>query len=358
MATGRAVRGFTIIELLVAITIIAILLAVFGTVAGNMIQKARIDATRATILKIDGLLRDRTTAFHVFVDGKETLLRQEIDQIQQGLRQDGIYGVRDKFINILVRKFAFRQYFPQQFQETTRVGPSTRDVGPDGAAGVAGVDDDGNGTVDDDTELGWPTSDDPDRISESSEVLYFALTRLEVFGVPPVAADEFSTSEVADTDNDGLLEFIDAWGNPLRFYRWPTRLIRPGGPGNSVNRNVADLLIKGLPAPPPPTSNERDPLNEDSDDPLSMIQREIDRLGAAGIDVTARVNETNWHTFDTYHVPLIVSTGSDATLGLLEPYDSPNHPGYRFGNLAQPDMALLDALTDNITNRNQRAGGN
>ena len=24
-----------------------------------------------------------------------------------------------------------------------------------------------------------------------------------------------------DTDGDGLPEFVDAWGEPLRFYRWP-----------------------------------------------------------------------------------------------------------------------------------------
>lgn len=33
--------------------------------------------------------------------------------------------------------------------------------------------------------------------------------------------DDFTTKEVADTDGDGLLEFVDAWGEPLQFYRWP-----------------------------------------------------------------------------------------------------------------------------------------
>lgn len=33
--------------------------------------------------------------------------------------------------------------------------------------------------------------------------------------------DDFTSKEVQDTDGDGLLEFVDAWGEPLQFYRWP-----------------------------------------------------------------------------------------------------------------------------------------
>ena len=202
-------------------------------------------------------------------------------------------------------------------------------------------------------------SADPDQNTVSSELLYYMLTRMTVYGVPPVGTDEFTTNEVRDTDGDGLVEFVDAWGVPLRFYRWPTRLIRPALPTDyslpgNVNRNVADLLIKGLPGPPPSSSGQRDALTEDPDDRLGLLKREIDRLLANNIDVTAMVNEQNWHTLDTYHVPLIVSMGPDGMLGLLEPYDATN-----FGTLAQPiDITAIDALTDNITNLNRRAGGN
>ncbi|WP_422929208.1 type II secretion system protein [Singulisphaera sp. PoT] len=33
--------------------------------------------------------------------------------------------------------------------------------------------------------------------------------------------DDFTNKEVQDTDNDGLPEFVDAWGHPLQFFRWP-----------------------------------------------------------------------------------------------------------------------------------------
>ncbi len=34
-------------------------------------------------------------------------------------------------------------------------------------------------------------------------------------------ADDFTNREVQDTDHDGLPEFVDSWGEPLYFYRWP-----------------------------------------------------------------------------------------------------------------------------------------
>ena len=54
-----------------------------------------------------------------------------------------------------------------------------------------------------------------------SETLYAIL----VEGVGPLGSvfsrDDFSDREVKDTDGDGLPEFVDAWGQPLQFFRWP-----------------------------------------------------------------------------------------------------------------------------------------
>jgi hypothetical protein len=54
-----------------------------------------------------------------------------------------------------------------------------------------------------------------------SEMLYALL----VEGSGPLGSvfsrDDFTDKEVKDTDGDGLPEFVDAWGEPLQFYRWP-----------------------------------------------------------------------------------------------------------------------------------------
>lgn len=59
-------------------------------------------------------------------------------------------------------------------------------------------------------------------VTARSEMLYALL----VEGIGPYGSvfnrDDFTEKEVKDTDLDGLPEFVDAWGKPLQFYRWPT----------------------------------------------------------------------------------------------------------------------------------------
>ena len=54
-----------------------------------------------------------------------------------------------------------------------------------------------------------------------AEMLYAIL----VEGLGPLGSvftsDEFTSREVKDTDGDGLPEFVDAWGEPILFFRWP-----------------------------------------------------------------------------------------------------------------------------------------
>lgn len=357
-------RGFSLLELLIVIGIIAFLAAISAVMYANFVETARERATAATIRKIHEQLQQRIAAFNRHLD------QQRLDAVI-AQKQAAVLGMSPQAARILVKKDRFRDAFPQHFAEL---------LGPDGAPGAAGTDDDSNGTSDDLTEIGWPGSDDtpfaksvqsafaagnPDPakhqpLTESGALLYLMITQAEVFGIPPVDQSEFGTKEYGDTDGDGLMEFLDAWGRPLRFYRWPTRLIKPDG--TNINRTVADYLIKGLPAPP--AGGERDPLDEDPDDQIGHLTSPVP------VPLSGLVNETTYHTLDTYHVPLIVSAGADGHLGLFDPNDAAN-----FGTLAQPggpnpspppatltwpadQPTIIEHLLDNITNRNQRAGGN
>ncbi|MGP0068121.1 MAG: type II secretion system protein [Isosphaeraceae bacterium] len=104
--------------------------------------------------------------------------------------------------------------------------------------GYDGVDNDGNGYVDDWKEgVGRPSNNwqadativqtvqanlaNHTHITARSEMLYALL----VEGRGPLGSifnrDDFTDNEVKDTDQDGLPEFVDAWGQPLQFFRWP-----------------------------------------------------------------------------------------------------------------------------------------
>ena len=149
-------------------------------------------------------------------------------------------------------------------------------------------------------------------------------------------------------------------------------------------------------SPPTPLTGDYDQLNEDPDDSFGILLFEAKRLTASGIPMLIAISETNYHTLDTYHRPLVVSAGADGVLGIYEPFhnedinfngildagEDTNSNGFLdVGLLAQPvnedtnlngiqdpgevdfnGNATFDAFAvpiaalDDITNRNRRAG--
>jgi prepilin-type N-terminal cleavage/methylation domain-containing protein len=401
-------RGFTLIEILIVLAIVSALMAGLGVTLANYLTLANEAQTTATLRKIDGLLTERQQALTRYFDSRD--FRRRVKVIHEGLRKGNpsagvpqLLGLASDFVEVIGKKEMLRESLPQRLAEMidTRQVPTPgnpKGLGADGIpdaiqfdeiyktvqwtawpgsvpappgydlTGPSGlplmvpfVDTNGNGSYDADEPLHDPET-------ESAELLHFALTRLEQFGIPATATDDFQANEVADTDNDGLPEFVDGWGNPVRFYRWPTRLVKPFGllgldqaygtagvdddlngtaddpiadideigyPGSDDTyihpeiRRFAALYVDGLPRqpvlvgnPPRPIVGDFDQLNEDGDDPFGILLDEAKRLTnpAIPLNVLSAVNESTFMTFDTYHKPLVVSAGADEVLGLYEPY--------------------------------------
>lgn len=363
----RAARGgFTLVELMIVIGIIAFLAAVLIVAAGPLIGSSKQKATQATLAKIDQLLAKRMDAFHRMAERQLRLNPNSVDYV-------------------LGFKTAMRTALPQSLNEYRLY--CSKGANPPGFNRP-------------------PGSPDPDPKTESSEMLYLALTKGAIFGIEAVDSDAFSSSEVTDTDQDGLMEFVDAWQQPLRFYRWPTRLIRPAPSGSEgMSQSISGagytfpitvgLQSTGAPTPafavfgpmsPPPfglTGSRgsgaqrqyelQDPLAQDADDPRGRLSPDLTSgnlhlppglqfrtpagtmivVPQTGL-VSAAQYEAAFHTPDTYHVLLVVSAGADRQLGLFEPNDVTN-----FGHLAQPVMSdtTFADVTDNLSNVKIQAGG-
>ncbi|MEQ9409710.1 MAG: type II secretion system protein [Fuerstiella sp.] len=433
--------GFTLLELLMVVAIIAFLTSLTVVVMGGITQQAEEEATKTTVLKVSRLLEQRIESFDRAFKGSR---RDQYIQATVGLLKD-IDGRFDYFlshpdeappaIRLLAYKAAFRYEIPQRFVEMN-VGGGSTPGGPGLSALVTDATNglpeliyrklaypiarqqliDGGNPTPSDMEINTQVSDNWDlhlqhetaarasdlddvHSTESAEILYYVLTQSGTFGTSTSDADQFTPSEIQDTDQDGLPEFVDAWGQPLQFYRWPTRLFDPTAPNPfapdfsdpadptevdptpdnnesdglreilSSEREYAGLLVKGLPPSPSMigSATQRDMMLVDPDDPVGILYTFIEdpKYKNMGIDLTEEYNEAKYHTPDTYHVPLIVSAGPDERLGLREPNNT-DAPAGVFGNLAQyagttvsaplPTNEVVDTLFDNITNRNRRAG--
>jgi hypothetical protein len=106
------------------------------------------------------------------------------------------------------------------------------------------------------------------------------------------AIDNLTPSELQDTDGDGVRELCDAWGTPLRFYRWP----------------LADLrLVESV----PPEKRVGDP--EDPEGLLDAAWRKIP---------SAVAFQKIFHALPPtpqYTTLVVVSAGTDRQFGLVIP---------------------------------------
>ena len=413
--------GFTLIELLTVIGIMSLMMTLsVGTYFG-FIASAKEAATRATILKVNGLIQDRVRAF------------RQYDFSDAAQRFADAKSLTVEVAEVLVRKIRMKQAIPQSFSEADR----------DRLFPGIGFNDPNTLTS---------PFDGYDPKYECGIVLYAFLTKGETFGAPSAGDDAFTGSEIRVFTESGIPVgvtpkqlpcLVDAWGEPLRFYRWPTRLIRCGeqdfdgddsnNVGTAPNRvddfnqngspnptggimaipigvairpyalypgpTPASLLISNLPPYDRSTSNayrlgadgqpgvagtdddddntvdnvgetgwpdsdDPEPLNTDPDDPTFRLTTWFNDDNLSPADLTIRRNSfvTERHDFYTFHTPLIVSSGPDKELGLFEPND--NTIPDTFGRLAAPKLPptqttvkTMSQLSDNITNLNQRAGG-
>jgi prepilin-type N-terminal cleavage/methylation domain-containing protein len=389
-SAGGGRGGFSLIEILVVIGLIAFLTAAIVAIIPRVGNSAKVAATRATIKKVDEMLNDRINGFNRWIANQDRVAGSGTPAYvltAQGLSGTSLTtGNSLAAAKVLAIKILFKTYFAQTYSELDQ---ATQNANPRGSSHQA------------------PT--------DSAECLYLIITKGALFDTEPPSAADLKSIETADTDGDGLQEIVDAWGHPLRFYRWPTRLVRPGPypltPTNTgfveTSLTPASILLGGTvprgamavwqantsyslgaavlaptPAQTTPfsliyrcvattgtgatgTSSSTvptwpvtvgatvgdgqltwqaliDPLSADPDDPLGLA--------------TAGVSEP-LETPNTWNTPLIVSSGGDLdALGLFEPYDTAT-----FGNLAQPKPPPAgttdasnywrDALYGNITNR-------
>ena len=333
--------GFTMVELLVVIGLILFLMSISIVAMGSAIGIARQRATQATLLKIHGLMQQRIDAFNRAME--RTNLDPAIKKLQRDLRNySPPLFPPDNALEVMARKQIFQTRFPQNFVEKNlALAP------PTGITYVVA---------------------NHQQVTESSALMYWILTSSEVYGIAPVDESEFSSSEVRDTDGDGLREFVDGWGRPLRFYRWPTHLFRPGTSSTTagaigattsdattfapVDRKYASVLWSGLPAF---VAGDLDLLTRDPDDPTGQLRRFVGTSTAA-----MTVVQNQFSTPNTYHAFLIMSAGPDGVLGLEEPFNpttvTATSPALgaaqgRLGALTSYSAIELNPINDNLTNR-------
>lgn len=190
--------GFTLVELLVTLVIIAILASLTLAGLGTVRQRGKEDATRATIRKLHEIIMPMYESYmdrRVPATGAgrlaniRKLLAREMPDVRADVlaTQNAVTALTDDFLETgIVRAYA-------SYREAV---------------------------------TGWNDQ------YETAECLYMIVTRS---GFQPEAMEQFRAEEIGDADGDGAPEFHDAWGVPIEFRRWApgfTSVLQPATPAN------------------------------------------------------------------------------------------------------------------------------
>ncbi len=205
--------GFTLVELLVVISIIALLASMVMFAMAGAQETARRDRTRAQIARVHALLGERWNSYltrrvprpveygpgmprpagdgpkaaaAVRVNAIRDLMRMELPDRKADLTNGRVPGVTSQEPALW---FAYQRKIQRLIQRH-----SGKAVTPEAALAA------------------WSSD------NESAECLYLILSQMT--DGDKTALAYFSERELGDRDNDGIPEILDRWGNPIKFIRW------------------------------------------------------------------------------------------------------------------------------------------
>ena len=200
------VRAFTLVELLVVIVILSILgsLSLGGLNVGR--RRAKIDATAATIRKINEAVMEQYESYPSRITNTGTAALNQLRRIVV-------------------------EEMPDSWTDVFTVTSGSCKTSP----GLAYA------------KYKQLTLSNPAKLTDnaSAECLYMIVTRS---GYSASTLEQFRPQDIGDTDGDGLREFLDSWGNPILLIRWapgfsPYSVVQEPDPSKShdpLDMNHAD----------------------------------------------------------------------------------------------------------------------
>jgi prepilin-type N-terminal cleavage/methylation domain-containing protein len=298
----RQVVGFTLIELLVVMAIISLLSAAILVALTELQATSKVRRCQQQIEKINQLIVHRW----------DELLHKPLPRFSYTLTASGLEA-RQRELNLKLltaRRELLRLELPERFDDFL-IPPAFFDRFPPTT-----------NTFND--RLKQVNIVEARKLHQGAECLYLILSVMQ--DRDSSALDFFFPSEIGDTDNDGMLEILDGFNQPIGFLRW--------APGYSYQLGIDPIRTQSR------FSDIQDRNPVDSPDATDMGSLD-DRLDSS--------NPTD-HPFNLF--PLIMSKGRDGKFGMYfgnqtianqallnDPFTPPNH-----------GKPIDDTILDNISN--------
>ncbi|MDR3234482.1 MAG: prepilin-type N-terminal cleavage/methylation domain-containing protein [Planctomycetaceae bacterium] len=224
-------RAFTLVELLIVIIIITMLAAMTLVASHSALQASKETKTRMTVIKLDTAMRRIFENYAERFDNILNCLSLEDKTAAESLSTEEKTKLKLHLIHELMR-FELPEKLSDIETEQQAIHL-------------------GEGDAAKDYKLNAKPPVQPfyqDACSGKTDVTSAELLFLIIQNLSPESLSAFKGSEVGDTDNNGLYEFLDAWGHPIHFFR-----NAPGFTGSDLQPDIVKksgtaLSITGNPA--------------------------------------------------------------------------------------------------------------
>lgn len=252
-ALGAGRSAFTLMELLIVLTIITILVGLSMAALVGATEQARAARTRAIINKIDLLIDERYQSYRT----RAVPIRINPSQFTNA-SPAGLWAAR-------VRLYALRELMRMEMpdRKTDIVNSATTNPPTPEITVIPGMTQSslqasyyrsavratGGNPMAPATHTSlnnWTST------HQGSECLYLILSAMR--DGEKGAIEYFSTAEIGDVDGDGMKEILDAWGQPIEFLRWAPGYSEHVGPdgawgnlGDDDGNGSDDIFEAGWP---------------------------------------------------------------------------------------------------------------
>ncbi len=217
-------RGLTLVELLVSITILATLAALFLGVSNSAMESARRARTKTTIAKIHTLLMERWDEYTTRRADVNPIIENDI---RSSFPDPTLRGQAMADARLLALRELIKLELPDRWSDI--IGDTVDNVPPttpiSALPNLAFLDN--RPTISNIyyrkyQRLKPSATEKSIADNQSAECLYMIIMLYTGDGE---ARTLFSRQDIGDTDDDGAPEFLDGWGRPIHFVRWPAGFV-------------------------------------------------------------------------------------------------------------------------------------
>jgi prepilin-type N-terminal cleavage/methylation domain-containing protein len=323
-------KAFTLIELMVVVVIIVMLAMLASTAYFGAMQSAREVRTIGIIAKLDAAISDIYETYEFRFEHIENAL----DPSSRSAFDSNLTSMSEVDLTKLKRKLMYdlmRMEMPSTRQEALEP-PSTSITIQSVNYRLA------NSAVQqvyhDIINSAGASSSTPSFATESAELLYLIIANLD-----PEALENFTASEIGDTDGNGLSEFIDGWGRPIAFLRFAPGFI------DTDRQPDVKKIVSSL------SSTALDTHSETFDVIQVLTGISVDTTNSAIINAKDLIVSKWQDPFDPdmlngeswFLYPVVVSAGRDGKFGVVIARTNTKAPIFAD---AEPTSDPKESLTD------------